>query len=118
MLCATAATLLLVCKCLDGVSSVVHVLSGKPNSTHDADEGQEDGKQCAHNAHVHTYVTHTHTHTHMHISKQCTSLFTHHIWIALIEVITKVTKCLCTKLPPPSVVVSFCTSLQQAKQSL
>ena len=67
MLCATAATLLLVCKCLDGVSSVVHVLSGKPNSTHDAVEGQEDGKQCAHNAHVHTYVTHTHTHTHAHI---------------------------------------------------
>ena len=44
VLCATAATLLLVCKCLDGVSSVVHVLSGKPNSTHDAVEGQEDGK--------------------------------------------------------------------------
>ena len=59
MLCATAATLLLVCKCLDGVSSVVHVLSGKPNSTHDAVEGQEDGKQCARNAHAHTCATHT-----------------------------------------------------------
>ena len=36
------------CTCLDGISFTVHVLSGKPNSTHDSAEGQEDGEQCQH----------------------------------------------------------------------
>ena len=75
VLCATAATLLLVCKCLGGVSSVVHVLSGKPNSTHDAVEGQEDGKQCARNAHAHIYVPHTYTHSHTCTHQNSTLLY-------------------------------------------
>ena len=43
------------CTCLDGISFTVHVLSGKPNSTHDSAEGQEDGEQCQHHAHMYAH---------------------------------------------------------------